>query len=83
MMRVTRERKPPGLLHYYNKIIRNTSISGLGHKLDPDIDQAMDFTCKLDRKLFQPMITKMDWLEESKIREYQVQLFMLPHTRQA
>ena len=34
----------------------------------------MDFTYKLDRKLFQPMITNMDWLEESELRKYQVAL---------
>ena len=34
----------------------------------------MDFTYKLDRKLLQPMITIMDWLEESKIKKYQAAL---------
>ena len=34
----------------------------------------MDFTYKLDRKLFQPMITNMDWLEESELRKFQVAL---------
>ena len=34
----------------------------------------MDFTYKLDRKSFLPMITNMDWLEESEIRKFQVAL---------
>ena len=34
----------------------------------------MDFTYKLDRKLFQPLITNMDWLEESELRKFQVAL---------
>ena len=46
----------------------------LGYKPDADIDQAMDFTYKLDRKLFQTMITNMDWIEQSEIRKYQVAL---------
>ena len=40
----------------------------MGHKLDPD------FTYKLDKKLFNPMIADMNWLEESYIRKYQVAL---------
>ena len=32
----------------------------------------MNFTYKLDRKLFQTMITNMDWSEESEIRKFQV-----------
>ena len=50
-----------------------TQVS-LGYKPDADIDQAMDFTYKLDRKLFQTMITTIDWIEESEIRKYQVAL---------
>ena len=45
----------------------------LGHKLDPDINQ-LDFAYKLDRNFFQIMIINMDWIEESKIRKYQVAL---------
>ena len=37
----------------------------------------MDFTYKLDRKLFQTMITNMDWSEESEIRKFQVALSLL------
>ena len=48
--------------------------ASLGYKPDADIDLAMDFTYKLDRKLFQTMITNMDWIEESEIRKYQVAL---------
>ena len=43
-------------------------------QLDPEIDQAMDFTYKLARKLFQTMITNMDWSEESEIRKFPVAL---------
>ena len=34
----------------------------------------MDFTYILDRKIFQTMITNMDWLEESEIRKHQIAL---------
>ena len=63
------------LQDYYTRTIRSlaTQVS-LGHKLDPDIDQAMDFTYKLDRISFQPMITNMDWLEVSEIRKFQMAL---------
>ena len=44
----------------------------LGYKTNADIDQAMDFTYKLDRKIFQNMITNMDWIEESEIRKFQL-----------
>ena len=48
--------------------------NSLCHKLDLDIDEAMDFTYKLDRKIFQAMITNMDWLKESEIKKQQVAL---------
>ena len=48
--------------------------SSLGYKIDADIDQAMDFTYKLDRKSFQTMIINMDWIEESEIRKFQMAL---------
>ena len=34
----------------------------------------MEFTYKLDKKLFQTMITNMDWIEKSEIRKYEVAL---------
>ena len=34
--------------------------SSLGYKIDADIDQAIDFAYKLDRKTFQTMITNID-----------------------
>ena len=46
----------------------------LGYKADADIDQATEFTYKVDRKIFQTMITNMDWIEESEIRKFQVAL---------
>ena len=45
--------------HYYLRTTRSLATQHLfGNKLDPDIDQALDFTYKLDRKIFQTMITK-------------------------
>ena len=69
------EPEKESLQDYYTSTIRSlaTQVS-LGHKLDPEIDQAMDFTYKLDRKSFQSMITYMDWLEVSAIRKFQVAL---------
>ena len=34
--------------------------SSLGYKIDADIDQAIDFTYKLDKKTFQTMISNID-----------------------
>ena len=44
--------------------------SSLGYKINADIDQATDFSYKLDRRTFQTMITNMDWIEESGIRKF-------------
>ena len=65
-----RQNEKKRLQDYYSRTM--TSIArqvSLGYKSDADIDQAMDFTYKLDRKLFQTMITNMDWIEESEIRK--------------
>ena len=44
---------------YYSRTTRSLGTQHLlGKKLNPDIDQAMDVTYKLDRKIFQTMITK-------------------------
>ena len=60
------------LQYYYSRTMRSIATqASLGYKPDADIDLAMDFTYKLDRKLFQNMITNMDWIEESEIRKYQ------------
>ena len=70
-----RQQEKESLHDYYTRTARSLATQlSLGHKLDPEIDQAMDFTYKLDRKLFQPMITNMDWLEESELRKFQVAL---------
>ena len=70
-----REIEKESLQDYYSRTMRSlaTQVS-LGYKPDANIDQAMDFTHKLDRKLFQTMIRNMDWIEESEIRKYQVAL---------
>ena len=61
--------------YYYSRTTRSLATQQLlGNKLDPDIDQAIDFTYKLDRKIFQTMITNMDRLEESEIRKHQIAL---------
>ena len=68
-----RQQDKESLHDYYTRTARSLATKlSLGHKLDPETDQAMDFTYKLDRKLFQPMITNMDWLEEFELRKYQV-----------
>ena len=68
-----RQQEKESLHDYYTRTVRSLATQlSLGHKLE--IDQAMDFTYKLDRKLFQPMITSMDWLEESELRKFQVAL---------
>ena len=70
-----RQNEKKRLQDYYSRTM--TSIArqvSLGYKSDADIDQAMDFTYKLDRKLFQTMITNVDWIEESETRKYQVAL---------
>ena len=72
---VLRQQEKESLHDYYTRTVRSLATQlSLGHKLDPEIDQAMDFTYKLDRKLFQLMITNMDWLEESELRKFQVAL---------
>ena len=64
-----RQQDKESLHDYYTRTARSLATQlSLGHKLDPETDQAMD------RKLFQPMITNMDWLEESELRKYQVAL---------
>ena len=70
-----RQNEKESLQDYYSRTMRSlaTQVS-LGYKPDADIDQAMDFTYKLDRKFFQTMITNMDWIEESEIKKYQVAL---------
>ena len=63
------------LQDYCSRTLRSLANQNfLGHKLDPDIDQAMDFTYKVDRKFFQSMITNMDRLEEAEIRKHEVAL---------
>ena len=49
-----RQQEKESLQDYYTRTTRSlaTQVS-LGHKLGPEIDQAMDFTYKLDRKSFQ------------------------------
>ena len=70
-----RQNDKESLQDYYSRTTRSLATQHLlGHKLDTDIDQAMDFTYKLDRKIFQTMITNMDWLEESEIRKHQIAL---------
>ena len=70
-----RQNEKESLQDYYSRTMRSiaTQVS-LGYKPDADIDQAMDFTYKLERKLFQTMITNMDWIEEAEIRKYEVAL---------
>ena len=64
-----------GLQDYYYRTMRSLATqSSLGYKTDADIDEAMDFTYKLDRKIFQTMITNMDWIEESEIGKFQLAL---------
>ena len=63
------------LQDYYTRTLRSqTYQNSLGHKLDLDIDQTLDFTYKLDRKFIQLMITNMDSLEEAEIRKHQTAL---------
>ena len=66
-----RQNEKESLQDYYSRTMRSiaTQVS-LGYKPDADIDQAMDFTTKLHRKLFQTMIMNMDWIEKSEIRKY-------------
>ena len=70
-----RQNEKESLQDYYSRTMRSiaTQVS-LGYKPDADIDQAMDFTYKLERKFFQTMITNMDWIEEAEIRKYEVAL---------
>ena len=70
-----RQNEKESLKDYYSWTMKSlaTQVS-LGYMPDANIDQPMDFTYKLDRKLFNTMITKMDWIDESEIRKYQVAL---------
>ena len=68
-----RQNEKESLQDYYYRTMRSLATqSSLGYKTNADIDQAMDFIYKLDRKIFQNMITNMDWIEESEIRKFQV-----------
>ena len=70
-----RQNEKESLQDYYHRTMRSLATqSSLGYKIDADIDQAMNFTYKLDRKTFQTMITNMDWIEESEIRKFQMAL---------
>ena len=60
-----RQNEKESLQDYYHRTMRSLATqSSLGYEVDADIDQAMDFTYKLDRKIFQ----------ESEIRKFQVAL---------
>ena len=73
-----RKQEKESLHDHYTRTVRSLATQlSLRHKLDPEIDQAMDFTYTLARKLFQTMITNMDWSEESEIRKFQVALNLL------
>ena len=75
MHHAIRQNDKESLQDYYSRTTRSLATQQLlGNKLDPDIDQAIDFTYKLDRKIFQTMITNMDRLEESEIRKHQIAL---------
>ena len=65
-----RQNEKESLQDYNHRTMR----SSLVYKIDANIDQAMDFTYKLDRKTFQTMITNMDWIEESEIQKFQMAL---------
>ena len=70
-----RQNEKESLQDYYYRTTRSLATqSSLGYKTDGDIDQAMDFSYKLDRKIFRSMITNMDWIEKSEIRRFQVAL---------
>ena len=69
-----RQNKKESLQHYYSRTVRllATQVS-FGYRPDADIDQATDFTYKVDRKKIS-MITNLDWIKESEIRKYHVAL---------
>ena len=70
-----RKNEKESLQDYYYRTTRSLATqSSLGYKIDADIDQAMDFTYKLDRKTFHTMITSTDWIEESGIWKFQTAL---------
>ena len=59
------------LLDYYTRTTRSlASLTALKQLLDLDINQAMDFTYKLDRKQFGLMITNMDCAEELEMLKH-------------
>ena len=59
MHHAIRQNDKESLQDYYLRTTRSLATQHLfGNKLDADIDQALDFTYKLDRKIFQTMITK-------------------------
>ena len=66
MYNALRQNEREILQYYYSRTMRSIATqASLGYKPDADIDLAMDFTYKLDRKLFKNMITNMDWIEVS------------------
>ena len=68
-----RQQEKESLQDYYTRTVRSlTTQVSLEHKLNPEIYQEMDFTYK--NKSLQPMITNIDWSEESEIRKFQVAL---------
>ena len=59
MHHAIRQNDKESLQDYYLRTTRSLATQHLfGNKLDADIDQALDFTYKLDRRIFQTMITK-------------------------
>ena len=50
-----RKNEKESLQDYYYRTMRSLATqSSLGYKIDADIDQAMDFPYKLDKKLSRP-----------------------------
>ena len=59
------------LLDYYTRTQRVIATQGsVGQAVDKEEDQALDFTYKLDRKIFHDLISKMDWEEATEIRKH-------------
>ena len=71
MHHAIRQNDKESLQDYYSRTTRSLATQHLlDNKLDPDIDQARDFTYKVDRKIFQTMITNMDSRKKSEIRKH-------------